>query len=266
MKRFYTYILRDPRNNQPFYVGKGTKDRYKSHIREATKHPKTHKDYTILAIIREGLEVVYQLSDLMFETEALELETLVIEEIGSSHITTIKDGPLTNLIEGGSQPPTGSGKDNNFYGKHHTKSSIDQMIKSRNANPTWMASVSASTPHSTRTLISESNKKTKNDPKWIEEVGNKSRKHQSLSLIASGKVAGANNPKAKRIMIFDSSFNLIADLRGEYQSFIKEHKFPKDEAKISINTLSPMYSGGKRVTTNNKKFIGWYVVEIPFYK
>ena len=36
-KRFYVYCYYDPRKNppEPFYIGKGTKNRYKAHLSEA---------------------------------------------------------------------------------------------------------------------------------------------------------------------------------------------------------------------------------------
>lgn len=41
--RFYVYALRDPRNRQIFYVGKGQKNRWYDHIHEALSNPESDK-------------------------------------------------------------------------------------------------------------------------------------------------------------------------------------------------------------------------------
>ena len=51
---YYVYLLIDPRNEKPFYVGKGSGDRCFAHVEEAHKTEKdTSKDYPKLRTIRE---------------------------------------------------------------------------------------------------------------------------------------------------------------------------------------------------------------------
>ena len=41
---YYVYILFNPKDNQPFYVGKGEGNRVFDHIRDAVKNPKITTD------------------------------------------------------------------------------------------------------------------------------------------------------------------------------------------------------------------------------
>lgn len=64
MHNFYTYLLIDPRNNKPFYVGKGTKHRMTSH-EQKTKLGKIPNNNIYLynkinKILSEGLDIKYK--------------------------------------------------------------------------------------------------------------------------------------------------------------------------------------------------------------
>jgi len=107
--KFYVYIYYDPRKDpkEPFYVGKGHSRRMYDHLKEAENgviHPKCQK---IQAIQKAGLDpIIEKYKDNMTEEDAYSLEKKLIEEIGSNYVSTIKDGPLTNLIEGGPNGPS----------------------------------------------------------------------------------------------------------------------------------------------------------------
>lgn len=107
---FYVYVYLDPRkpgdyiygdlrfSNEPFYVGKGKKYRYKDHLNEKetkniVKHNKINK------IRNDGLMPIIQiLYDKLTNEESLVLEIKTIRQIGRLNIKT---GPLTNLTDGG---------------------------------------------------------------------------------------------------------------------------------------------------------------------
>lgn len=79
-KMFYVYVYTDPRNNLPIYVGKGTGDRYRSHL--SGSHNK-FLNAKINKIREEGqqptVEIVYETSD---EQSAYDHEEMLIKKYG----------------------------------------------------------------------------------------------------------------------------------------------------------------------------------------
>jgi hypothetical protein len=100
--QFYVYVLRDPRpgkNLQPIYVGKGKKERSKSHWRESDKH-KNPLLRSVFAKLREaGLEPVAEVVQRFdIEADAFRLEIELIAQHGRRDLKT---GTLCNLTDGG---------------------------------------------------------------------------------------------------------------------------------------------------------------------
>ncbi len=95
---FYVYALRDPRDRQVFYVGKGKGDRALSHIREAGRDPSSEraKLKRIHDIESAGLKVehLFIRTHLNSEEEAFRIEQSVIDAYYASGI------PLSNLVKG----------------------------------------------------------------------------------------------------------------------------------------------------------------------
>lgn len=103
MNNYYTYILIDPRNNQPFYVGKGNGYRMYEHIRNAKKEWQRYdnnlKLNKIRAIIKANLNIIYKkVIENVTEQEAIDKEIELIKFYGRLDLET---GMLTNLTNGG---------------------------------------------------------------------------------------------------------------------------------------------------------------------
>lgn len=111
VKEFYVYVYLDPRiagtfkyleyefEYEPFYVGKGTGDRYKAHMLKCCKGVNLHKDRKISNILKVGLvPIIVKIGITTDEQEAYDLERVLIQEIGRRIVGT---GSLTNLEEGG---------------------------------------------------------------------------------------------------------------------------------------------------------------------
>jgi hypothetical protein len=103
---YYIYAYIDPRNNQPFYIGKGTRDRKFTHLKE--HDGKTDN--------RDKLEVIKELSSLSLVPIIVELESNIENELiaynrEDFYILTYgrkgfePNGILTNKTIGGKHPP-----------------------------------------------------------------------------------------------------------------------------------------------------------------
>jgi hypothetical protein len=108
---FYVYIYFDPRNfgdfiydelrfeYEPFYVGKGSGDRFKIHLYESVSKRSSPKLNKIRSILENNLQpIIIKLKDNLSENEAYELESKVICMIGRKDL---EKGPLINLTDGG---------------------------------------------------------------------------------------------------------------------------------------------------------------------
>ncbi len=97
MNEFYVYVYFDPRKEilEPFYVGKGTRNRSKSHLKKAKlKRAQDHPKIALIQKIwKQGCEPIIKSIPCMDENEAFELEEFLVEEIGSNFIPHIKDDP-----------------------------------------------------------------------------------------------------------------------------------------------------------------------------
>lgn len=108
MKDYYVYVYLDPDkpgkynygelsfDNEPFYIGKGTKNRCYSGIRDRIKSPKTSK---IKSLIDSGkFPIIIKIFQNLSNDESCKLEIETIKKIGRINLKT---GPLTNLTDGG---------------------------------------------------------------------------------------------------------------------------------------------------------------------
>jgi hypothetical protein len=93
--RWYVYELRDPRDGEVFYVGKGTGHRMHQHEKDAANeaiHP-SKKINRIRGIVSAGAEVQKRvLAQFWDEQAAYDHETDLIEEIGLANLTNILPG------------------------------------------------------------------------------------------------------------------------------------------------------------------------------
>ncbi|MEL7643051.1 MAG: GIY-YIG nuclease family protein, partial [bacterium] len=90
----YVYLYIDPRNNELFYVGKGTEDRLFAHLRDQSESKKVAR---IAEIRKNGYEpqidvLRYGLSN----SEAALVEAAVIDLIGKDNLTNKVSGYHSN--------------------------------------------------------------------------------------------------------------------------------------------------------------------------
>lgn len=106
---YYVYQLVDPRNNQPFYIGKGKGRRAKTHLWEIPETRNVYKENKIASIRKDGLEPVieYIAENIIDETLAYDIESTLIKKYGRKGYD--KNGTLTNICED-VRPPNHKGK------------------------------------------------------------------------------------------------------------------------------------------------------------
>jgi len=110
---FYVYIYLDPRKNgnfkyedyqfdyEPFYIGKGKDQRYKSRSC-ISKTGKGYLNNKIKKLQKNNLKpIIKKIKENLLESEAFELEKLMIKLIGRKDH---KKGPLLNATDGGEGP------------------------------------------------------------------------------------------------------------------------------------------------------------------
>lgn len=92
-KQYYVYQLIDPRNNKPFYVGKGQGKRIDAHEKEAKANVISPKCNLIREIELEGLKIVKHIVKYFaVEMSAYKYEKRLIKKIGLSNLTNLTQG------------------------------------------------------------------------------------------------------------------------------------------------------------------------------
>jgi len=156
---YYVYVILDPRkpgsyqyneyhfDYEPFYVGKGKRDRDKWHINCIGKKGTSHRVSKVIKIYKEtgDLPIIVRVEDKLYEHNAINIEINLIELIGRINC---RAGPLVNLTNGGeglsgyicpenekllkseilrkrNQKNRMCGIDNPFYGRKHSEDILE---------------------------------------------------------------------------------------------------------------------------------------------
>lgn len=126
---YYIYALINPKNKQPFYIGKGMGNRAQTHLWNLSNSRNQYKDSKIQKIREQGLEpqVVYIAENIENEDLAYDLEEKVILYYGRKGYEV--NGILTN-VSLGVRPPNHKGKTyEDIYGIEGAK--IQREMRSR---------------------------------------------------------------------------------------------------------------------------------------
>jgi hypothetical protein len=102
---YYVYILIDPRNNVPFYVGKGKKKRASSHVKETKETTVNKRKFNkIQSILSAGMTPIieYYQTNISNEKFAYKIETSVIRKYGRKDYD--ENGTLLNICLSNSPP------------------------------------------------------------------------------------------------------------------------------------------------------------------
>lgn len=259
-KIYYVYEYVDPRNNQPFYIGKGKGDRFSYHIKNLDDGYNPHKTNKIKKILSENLEPIINIVvSGLTETEAFEIESSLITKFGR---IDNKTGCLVNLTNGGEgqsgwipgdkyrkkMSESTSGVKNGMFGRKHseeTKEKIRERAIGRKASD-------------------ETKKKMS-----LERVGfkngfyGKKHKNETIDLIKSkkiGRFAGEKNFTAKTFIFIDSN-GVINTIKGGFNSFCLRNNLSTSKMKRNINkgVIGSPKKNPQSMTIESKNCIGWEV-------
>jgi hypothetical protein len=145
---FYVYVIRDPRpdkNNAPIYVGKGTRNRAHSHLRQTSHNKVLERIITTCRKlgIEPSVEIVARFSN---EKAAFKSETALIKKYGRYDLGT---GTLFNFTNGG-EGVSGFRHSETMrkqfvedakrrFASPKWRNAYTEMIKRRSADPAWQA-------------------------------------------------------------------------------------------------------------------------------
>jgi hypothetical protein len=122
---YYVYQLVDPRDKQPFYIGKGTGRRANTHLWEIPETRNKYKENKIASIRSAGLEPIieYVAENIIDDGLAYDIEATLIRKYGRKGYD--KNGILTNICED-ARPPNYKGKTyEEIYGSEKAKEQRD---------------------------------------------------------------------------------------------------------------------------------------------
>lgn len=199
---FYVYALLDPRkpgdfspfDHEPFYVGKGTGERWKTHLWNVRRGDQTNKCKTqkIRKIIKQGLSpLVRILHEGLTEMDAYSVEEQYIKQFGRS----LDGGCLTN-INLAHEGPGSSGWQNPVRGKTWEEAYGEERAAEMKLKHTEAQKKSRNAPgyHERRKKAIQQSIVTKDsaNPKWREEQAERMRRINTPDIIARRSATRSN--------------------------------------------------------------------------
>jgi hypothetical protein len=226
---YYVYGLLDPITNQPFYIGKGSANRYEHHLTESKDNTSNiRKWYKIQKLRNRGFEPkieIYQYFDL--EDDAYEYEEILILKYGRKNYEEY--GILTNFCLG-SRPP-------NRRGKKHRSDTKEKMRERALERPAFTAEhkhklKKARSRRQDKPLTDDVKEKISRSNKtsyWKTDISTRLERHAKISRARAGK-------STTGLM----SWDIVRDIRSKFKNGITKneiHSKYKFISRASINDI-----------------------------
>ena len=235
---YYVYCYKHPLTLDPFYIGKGSKDRSTFHLRliSANLHKNRYFSNVVKQLKTQNLEPIIEIiKDNLSEQEAYDLEFQLIEKFGRRLYD--KDGILCNLSKGGIGP---------LGYKHSTETKNKLKIIKQNISS------------ETKKKMSDSHKGKIQSPELIEKRAAKMRgttrdssnMHQPKSDLHKAAISkaqsGENCPRAKTWIVISPNGEKI--IVKSLKTFCEKNSLSVSALQSSAHTGIPVSKG---------KSIGW---------
>jgi hypothetical protein len=135
---YYVYMYIDPRDNLPFYVGKGKDNRLKKHLSETFENTENRRKYAYIQGLRnKGIEpIIKKIKENLSQEDAYEFEEDLIRHYGRKDLDT--NGILTNICID-NRPPVITGEKHHQFGKaiitYHTEETKKKISDAHKGRP-----------------------------------------------------------------------------------------------------------------------------------
>ena len=234
---YYVYQLVDPRNNQPFYIGKGKGRRAKTHLWEIPETRNIYKENKISNIRSDGLEpkIEYIAENIIDEDLAYDIETSMIKKYGRKGYD--KNGILTNICLD-NRPPNHKGKTyEEIYGVERAKEQRNLRSKiQKNRGGYGPKEHSLETRSKISKTITEfhSNRDCSHNNETKKKIGEANKKY-SGKLNKKSYIYKLTSPEGIEYILHG----------GEANEFRKEHNLSWSTLKMQIQKNWPVPKKGK---------------------
>jgi len=234
---YYVYQIVDPRNNQPFYVGKGKGRRAKTHLWKIPETRNAYKENKIADIRKSNLEprIEYIAENIIDETLAYNIEAVLIKKYGRKGYD--KNGILSNVCLD-NRPPNQKGKTyEEIYG-------IEKALEQRKLRSRLQQERKGYGPKThteeTKNKISKSITELHNNRDCSHNEGTKKK-----IGLANSKYTGKLNKKSYCYVLTSPTGVEHEVYGGEATEFCKQNNLSWSTLKMQIQKNWPIPKKGK---------------------
>lgn len=233
---YYVYALIDPRNDMPFYIGKGTGKRAMTHLWDMSRSDNIHKENKIAAIREAGLEprIEYLAENIIDENFAYKMEEDLILRYGRKGYESY--GILTNIcLE--ARPPKLKGKTyEEIYGKEGAelqRIKRSKLQKERGGYGPKKHSEESKEKTRQSVILAHSNRDCSHKDSTKKKIGE-----------ANSKYCGKDNKKSKCYQLTNNE-NIYTLYGGELKQFCKDKNLSYGTFQKNIQDNWPPSKWGK---------------------
>lgn len=237
---FYVYALIDPRDDAPFYVGKGKGNRCYQHLKKIDTH-NPRKQGRINSIRESGGEVIVKkFAEYLTEQGALDEEKRLISKFGRRHID--EGGVLLNLAKGG------NGGDTSAFFTDESRRKIRKSSRGVNNRMAKLTEAQVLEIYHAEDTSESLVKKYKISKNQIHAIKRKRQYRDIVANIAAlpGKVGGKHKTRTiypddivEKIFSKEGNYDYFREQFGATRNVVLNIKRRKSFKSITVNLGNP---------------------------